>query len=169
MKHIACYNVCIDSTSGHFITFSGFYDAPKIYSHQTNCDSFRLEDILYFLNGYDSNIWLYLFHCLILFTIIFYTIAKMVQISIKFHSFIRYIFEYLWNYFMLSVDVAPTSTGGSFPTSILWTSIVTAFFYAFHIVLMSRVSTDLMVLAIKPTIQTLADYCMMNHSMYPLS
>ena len=66
-------------------------------------------------------------------------------------------FEYLWNYFMLSVDIAPESIGDSFPTSILWTSIVVAFFYAFHMILINIISTDLMVLTIKPTIETLAD------------
>ena len=33
---------------GHFITFYGFYDAPKIYSYQTNRESFQITDILTF-------------------------------------------------------------------------------------------------------------------------
>lgn len=58
---------------------------------------------------------------------------------------------------MLGVDLAPTSTGKGISTAVLWTSIVIAFFYAFHIILLSTLSTDLMILTIKPTIETLHD------------
>ena len=143
---------------GYFITFSGFFDAPKIFSYKSHRESFVLEDILYFLNSYNSDIWFYLFYCLILCTIIFCTISKILYTENRsFYSNIRKICEYLWGYFMLGIDLAPTSIGEGISTAVLWTSIVIAFFYAFHIILLSTVSTDFMILAIKPTIETLHD------------
>lgn len=75
---------------GYFITFSGFFDAPKMLSYESNRESFVLKDILYFLDSYNSDIWLYLFYCLISCTIIFYTICKILYPeSRSFYSNIR--------------------------------------------------------------------------------
>lgn len=143
---------------GYFITFSGFFDAPKILSYKSNRESFVLEDILYFLNSYNSDIWFYLFYCLILCTIIFCTIGKVINAETRsFYSKIRKVCEFFWDYFMLGIDLAPTSIGEGISNTVLWTSIVIAFFYAFHIILLSTLSTDLMILTIKPTIETLHD------------
>ena len=52
---------------------------------------------------------------------------------------------YFWNFFMGTIDLAPTLISKRLPGNILWTGVIIAIFYGYHMIFMSTLSADLTV------------------------
>ena len=79
------------------------------------------------------------------------------KLKAKIKSMVGMFIDSMWNYFMLSVDMAASMILPYKSAVILWTSIVITFFYALHMVLMGTLSTDLTVPVTFQTIEYLKD------------
>lgn len=115
-----------------------------------------MTDILYLWTNFDGELWIYLVISLIISSVLFVMIACAVEIA-TIRDMVICFFQSFWNYFMLSVDMAPTTTLPFKSAITLWTSVVLAIYYAIHMVLMGTLSTDLTVPPAIRSIETLSD------------
>lgn len=150
---------------GVFLTFSELDDSPRIYSVRQTTNKTEVRDILYLWTNFDDDVWFYFLDGLIICSVVFAFIPIVMQrrarmkwkLKAQIKSMVGIFIGSMWNYFMLSVDMAATMIMPYKSAMILWTTIVIIFFYAFHMVLMGTLSTDLTVPVTLRTIESLKD------------
>ena len=141
---------------GIFLTFSGLDDSPRIYSLRSEREHFLVLDILYLWTNFGIDVWLYFVMALTICSILFLMITSLLSAT-SINELVNGFLQSFWNYFMLSVDMAPTTVSPFLSATILWTCVVFTMFYALHMVLMGTLSTDLTAPITKRSIETLSD------------
>lgn len=144
---------------GIFVPFPGMYDSPKMYSQKPKVEKFIFSDVLYLWTNFTIETWYYFFILFLISSLLFLFFKmllgeKIENVSEVFTSY----FNYYWKYFMLLVDLPPTTIDTYQSSKILWTFITLAIFYGIHIILMGTFSTDFVVLKTNQSIETLYDF-----------
>ena len=104
--------------------------------------------ILYLYANFSSAIWGYWFISLTICTILLIGMERLLthrrknkkKISMK---DMKQFMKFWWDYFMLTMDMAPTVISKLVASTVLWTSIVIAVYYGIHMILMNTLSADL--------------------------
>ena len=143
---------------GIFVAFTYFADAPRIYSMRPQRLSSKTVDILYLWTNFSLQSWMYLISILTLTTILFILLN---------HTFmptenpIRYVlhqsFYWLWKYFQLTLKLFDVMHTSALSLAVLMTSIAISILYAYHMVLMNTLSSDLTVPVVTRSIESLHD------------
>ena len=143
---------------GIFVTSSYFADTPRIYSMRPKRPSSKTVDILYLWTNFSLQTWMYLISILTLTTILFILLNHTFMPTENPIRYVLYQSSYwLWKYFLLTLkrfDVMHTS---ALSLAVLMTSIAISILYAYHMVLMNTLSSDLTVPVATQSIDSLHD------------
>lgn len=144
---------------GIFVPIPGMYDAPKMYSQKPKMEKFMFSDVLYLWTNFTIETWFYFLILSMISSLLFLFFRMLLREKVdKVSKIITSCFEYYWNYFMLFVDLAPTTIDIYQSSKVLWTFITLAIFYGIHTILMGTFSTDFVVLTTNQSIETLYDF-----------
>ena len=117
--------------------------SPFIYSSKITGTERRL-NILHLYTNFTPHTWIYWIVSLTVCATLLVFMHRKKRYKITFRE-IRQFARYFWDFFMGTIDLAPTLISKRLPGNILWTGIVIAIFYGFHMIFMSTLSADLTV------------------------
>ena len=117
--------------------------SPFIYSAKIAGKERRL-NILHLYTNFTPHTWIYWIVSLTICATLLVFMHRKKRYKIKFRVF-RHFAKYFWDFFMGTIDLAPTVISKRLPANVLWTGIIIAIFYGFHMIFMSTLSADLTV------------------------
>ena len=120
--------------------------SPKIYAAKVKGENKTDLDILYLYTNFTIESWLYWIYAMMIgstLCIICSLLNLEGNIPNSIFKILKHYLSHWWNYFMLTIDLAPTSISNLYSVSVQWTIIVIAVFYGIHMIFMSTLSADL--------------------------
>lgn len=145
---------------GYFVpSFQGEH-VPRIYStkNYTSGQGIDRKEIIYLVTSFNNETWSYFIYSFLIAAAILTIISILLKrIKVKMRLILYEYCNFLWNIFMLLVDLAPATISKVASQSILWTLMVLATFYGFHCVFFNTLAADLSVPPQVKYIDTLSD------------
>lgn len=143
---------------GKLIPFVLAQSDPKIYSLARTNKITIWFNVLDLYANFSPGIWGYFITALAICTILsMYCTIAMGSRTPSIKRLILSVLQAWWDFFMLLMDLAPTSVSEYLSVGFIWSTVVLAMYYGIHIVLMNTLSADLMAAYPLPTIDTLPD------------
>lgn len=129
---------------GIFVPAPIFAFSPFIYSTKHhNGDVIHL-NILSLYTNFSSEEWTYWFTAFTLCSAILVSMHRRKRYRVRVNEMNSFL-KYYWDFFMLTMDLAPTEISKLLSANVLWAFIVIGVYYGFHMIFMSTLSADLTV------------------------